>query len=407
MREARTARATTDYEATTGRIAGLPLRRHHILLTAWTVLWFFLVEPSGGFSWHYLRQGEQLLFSDQPDGGLSLYAHHPELQIGPVSLAAARLTAPFAPHTGELIAEAVSAGLGLVMLVVIGRTAALYYLGTGINHRRLQQRLLIAGLAFIPMWVEVSVRFAHLDDVLALFFTTLAAHALARGKPVQVAVFLALAVDSKPWAIAFAPLILALPRPAWLRTALWFCLLVAIAWLPFYLGNLDTMAAAKFTIPNQPASALRWFGVTDPSTPWWDRPTQFALGIGLGCVAVWRGRWPAVVLLGADARVLLDPSVYTYYTASILLGTLLWDAVGQKRLVPWWSWIALAALYGGTLFLPSDAARGFVRLAFVVVSAGYVLFWPTQRSRRRRSGPSGGVDDAPAGHRLPEPARTA
>ncbi|MFF2541285.1 hypothetical protein ACFVUY_01830 [Kitasatospora sp. NPDC058063] len=392
MRTARTARATTDYEAATGRIAGLPLRRHHVLLAAWTVLWFLLVEPSGGFSWHYLRQGEQLLFSDQPDGGLSLYARHPELQIGPVSLAAARLTAPFAPHTGELIAEAVSAGLGLVMLVVVGRTAALYYLGTGINHRRLQQRLLIAGLAFIPMWVEVSVRFAHLDDVLALFFTTLAAHALARGKPVQVAVLLALAVDSKPWAIAFAPLILALPRPAWLRTALWFCALVAIAWLPFYLGNLDTMAAAKFTIPNQPASALRWFGVTDPATPWWDRPTQFALGIGLGCVAVWRGRWPAVVLLGADARVLLDPSVYTYYTASILLGTLLWDAVGQKRLVPWWSWIALAALYGGTLFLPSDAARGFVRLAFVVVSAAYVLFWPAQRSRRPRSGAPGDGD---------------
>ncbi|MFJ8474985.1 hypothetical protein [Kitasatospora sp. NPDC094011] len=384
MRGLRTAQTTTDYESTTGRIAGLPLRRHHVLLTAWTVLWFFLVEPSGGFSWHYLRQGEQLLFSHQSDGGLSLYAHHPELQIGPVSLAAARLTAPFPPHIGQLIAEAVSAGLGLVMLVLVGRTAALYYLGTGTNHRRLQQRLLIAGLAFIPMWVEVSVRFAHLDDVLALFFTTLAAHALARGKPVQVAIFLALAVDSKPWALAFAPLILALPRPAWLRTVLWFCFLVAIAWLPFYLGNLDTMAAAKFTIPNQPASALRWFGVTDPSTPWWDRPTQFALGIGLGCIAVWRGRWPAVVLLGADARILLDPSVYTYYTASILLGTLLWDAVGQKRLVPWWSWIALGALYGGTLLLPSDAARGFVRLAFVVVSAAYVLLWPTQQTRRPR-----------------------
>jgi hypothetical protein len=390
VRVVRTAQTTTDYEATAGRIAGLPLRRHHVLLTAWTILWFFLVEPSGGFSWHYLRQGEQLLFSHQADGGLSLYAHHPELQIGPVSLAAARLTAPFSSHVGQLVAEAVSAGLGLVMLVLIGRTAALYYLGTGTNHRRLQQRLLIAGLAFIPMWVEVSVRFAHLDDVLALFFTTLAAHALARGKPTQVAIFLALAVDSKPWAIAFAPLILALPRPAWLRTVIWCGVLVAVAWLPFYLGNLDTLAAAKFTIPNQPASALRWFGVTDPSTPWWDRPTQFALGIGLGCVAVWRGRWPAVVLLGADARILLDPSVYTYYTASILLGTLLWDAVGQKRLVPWWSWIALAALYGGTLFLPSDSARGFVRLAFVVVSAGYVLFWPTQQTRRPRPPAQGG-----------------
>ncbi|MFF1791760.1 hypothetical protein ACFVX9_35560 [Kitasatospora sp. NPDC058243] len=385
MRGSRTARTATDYESATGRIAGLPLRRHHVLLVAWTVLWFFLVEPSGGFSWHYLRQGEQLLFSDHPDGGLALYAHHPELQIGPVSLAVARLTAPFSAHTGQLIAEAAMSGLGLVMLVLIGRTAALYYLGTGTNHRRLQQRLLIAGLAFIPMWVEVSVRFAHLDDVLALFFTTLAVHALARGKPTMVGVYLALAVDSKPWAIAFAPLILALPRPAWLRSALWFVGLVAIAWLPFYLGNLDTLAAAKFTIPNQPASALRWFGVTDPATPWWDRPTQFALGLGLGTIAVWRGRWPAVVLLGADARILLDPSVYTYYTASILLGTLLWDAVGQKRLVPWWSWIALAALYGGTLFIPSDAGRGFVRLAFVVVSAAYVLFWPTQQTRRPRT----------------------
>ncbi|WTG93761.1 hypothetical protein OH807_22040 [Kitasatospora sp. NBC_01560] len=372
----------------------MPLRRHHVLLVAWTVLWFLLVEPSGGFSWHYLRQGEELLFSDHVDGGLSLYAHHPELQIGPVSLAAARLFDPFPAHTGQVLAEAAMSGLGLVMLVLVGRTAAWYYLGTGTNHRRLQQRLLVAGLAFIPMWVEVSVRFAHLDDVLALFFTTLAAHALSRGKPVQVALWLAMAVDSKPWALAFAPLILALPRPAWLRTALWFAGLVAVAWLPFYLGNLDTVAAARFTIPNQPASALRWFGVTDPATPWWDRPTQFALGLGLGSIAVWRGRWPAVVLLGADARILLDPSVYTYYTASILLGTLLWDAVGQKRLVPWWSWIALAALYGGTLLIPSDSARGLVRLAFVVVSAGYVLLWPTRPARRPRAG--GG---APGGRR--------
>ncbi|MFF8769860.1 hypothetical protein [Kitasatospora sp. NPDC015120] len=364
----------------------MPVRRHHVLLLAWTVLWFLLVEPSGGFSWHYLRQGEELLFSDRPDGGLALYAHHPELQIGPVSLAVARLFSPFPPHTGELLAEAAMSGLGLAMLVLVGRTAARHYLGTGTNHRRLQQRLLIAGLAFIPMWVEVSVRFAHLDDVLALFFTTLAAHELSRGRATAVGVYLALAVDAKPWALAFAPLVLALPRARWPRTLLWFAALVAVAWLPFYLGDLDTMAAAKFTIPNQPASALRWFGVTDPATPWWDRPAQFALGLSLGCLAVWRGRWPAVVLLGADARILLDPSVYTYYSASILLGTLLWDTVGQRRLVPWWSWIALAALYGGTLFLPSDPARGFVRLAFVVLSAGYVLLWPTQRRRGRGGG---------------------
>ncbi|WP_370101151.1 hypothetical protein [Streptacidiphilus sp. MAP12-20] len=376
-----------DYSADTGRIARwLPVRRHHALLAGWTVLWFVLVARSGGVSWHYLRQGEQLLFGSGKGGGLSLYADHPELQIGPFSLAVARIFAPFPPATGQLLAEATMAALGLVMLILVGRTAAVHYLGTGTNHRRLQQRILVAGLAFIPMWIEVTVRFAHLDDALTLFCTTLAVHALARGRTWAVAVFLALAVDAKPWAVPFAVLLLALPVGRRRGPFLLFCALVAVAWLPFYLGNLDTMAAAKFAIPNQPASSLRWLGVNAPDTPFWDRPVQFALGAALGALAVLRGRWPAVVLLCVDARILLDPSVYTYYSASVLLGTLLWDAVGARRLVPWWSWIALLSLYGGTLVIPSDATRGLVRLAFVVVSALYVLFWPTpgKRVRNRR-----------------------
>ena len=373
----------SDYGKHAGRIASLPLRRHNAVLALWTAAWFLLVEHSGGVSWHYLQQGEQLLFGGAPGGGLALYAQHPELQIGPVSLAAARLFAPFPPHTGQLLAEGTMAALGLVMLILVGRTAAQHYLGTGTNHRRLQQRILIAGLAFIPMWVEVSVRFAHLDDVLALFFTTLAVHALSKGGTTAVAVYLALAVDSKPWALSFAALLLVLPQGRRLRSGALFCALVAVAWLPFYLGDLDSVAAAKFAIPNQPASSLRWLGVSNASTPPWDRPAQLSLGFVLGALAVLRGRWPAVVLLGADARILLDPSVYTYYTASVLLGTLIWDAVGQRRLVPWWSWIALLSLYGGTLLIPSDSARGLVRLGFVVVSTAYVLLWPTRRPRAR------------------------
>lgn len=41
-------------------------RMHLILLTAWTVLWFVLVEPHGGFSWHYLRTGGQLIYQAPP-----------------------------------------------------------------------------------------------------------------------------------------------------------------------------------------------------------------------------------------------------------------------------------------------------------------------------------------------------
>ncbi|GAA2431844.1 hypothetical protein ACFPFX_27930 [Streptomyces mauvecolor] len=368
-------------------------RMHLILLSAWTALWFAVVEPNGGFSWHYLRAGGQLIFqgpSGDGTGGLNLYAHHPELQMGPVSFLTAGLFNPFPERTGQFLAALLMSVLGLVIVVIAGRSAAWYFLGTGTNHQRLRQRVLIAGLAFIPMWIEVSVRFGHLDDVLALFFTALAVRSVTRDSAVGTGVWLALAMDSKPTAVTFAALLFALPRHQWLRAALWGAAVVAVAWAPFFLNNPHSVSAAGFAIPNQPASALRWLGVADAETPGWDRPAQAALGLLLGAIAVWRGRWAAVVLLGANARIVLDPSVYTYYTASVLLGTLLWDVIGQRRLVPWWSWLALLTLYGSVFVVPDDAARGLIRLAFVVVSTAYVLLWPQRdrtrdRRRRRRS----------------------
>ncbi|MFD0383941.1 hypothetical protein ACFQ2B_21410 [Streptomyces stramineus] len=223
-------------------------------------------------------------------GGLNLYAHHPELQMGPISFLVAGLFNPFSEHTGQFLAAAFMSALGLVIVVLAGRSAAISFLGTGTNHQRLR-RVLVAGLAFIPMWIEVSVRFGHLDDVLALFFTALAVWFLTRCNPAAVGACLALAMDSKPTALAFLPLILALPRDRWMRAVLWCAGLVAVAWLPFFLVDPQSFAAAKFTIPNNPASALRWLGADDPETPSWARPAQAALGLGLGAIAVWRGRW--------------------------------------------------------------------------------------------------------------------
>ncbi|MCB5906726.1 hypothetical protein [Streptomyces pinistramenti] len=373
---------------------------HLVLLTGWTVVWFAVVEPHGGFSWHYLRAGGELIYqgaAGDGTGGLNLYAHHPELQMGPVSFLAAGLFNPFPEATGQFLAAALMSLLGLVITVLAGRSAAWHFLGAGINHQRLRQRVLIAGLAFIPMWIEVAVRFGHLDDVLALFFTALAVRSLTRGNAAMTGVCLALAMDSKPTALAFVPLLLALPRQQWLRAGLWCAGLVAVAWLPFFVGDSQSFAAATFTIPNHPASALRWLGVGDPETPGWDRPAQAALGLVLGVLAVWRGRWAAVVLLGANARIVLDPSVYTYYTASVLLGTLLWDVIGQRWLVPWWSWLALLTLYGSVFLVHDDAARGLIRLGFVALSTLYVLLWPVrERGRRGRRRPPARTDEGPA-----------
>ncbi|MFF3144268.1 hypothetical protein ACFVRU_21730, partial [Streptomyces sp. NPDC057927] len=57
------------------------IRPHIVVLAAWTLLWFLLVQRHGGISWHYLRTGGQLLFGAVPGGGLAIYANHPELQI--------------------------------------------------------------------------------------------------------------------------------------------------------------------------------------------------------------------------------------------------------------------------------------------------------------------------------------
>ncbi len=115
------------------------------------------------------------------------------------------------------------------------------------------------------------------------------------------------------------------------------------------LADPHTLAAAgTFTIPNVPESALRALGVHSSATPSWDRIAQIALGCALGVIAVVRRRWVAVIALGIGARLVLDPSVYTYYTAGLAMGLLLWDLTGYVRPMPW---LCLMCLLGITLVI--------------------------------------------------------
>jgi len=330
------------------------------LLAAWAVAWFAGMAWHGGMSWHFFSQGARALADvDSPRGGLHLYAAAPVLQIGPVAF---------------LVAAALRAVLAAQ---VFGAAAGAYLLWQA---QRLGRRWSWwAVVLFVPAWMYLAVASAHLDDVLALAGGVAALAAARSGRPVLAGLLLGLAVDAKPWALGFAALLLVLPGPrAVLRGALTTAAAIAAAWLPFFLSDPRTVRALHFTIPNTPLSALRALGVTDPRTPPWDRPAQALLGIALGTLAVRRGRWPAVLLLGVAARIALEPGTNKYYAAGAVVGALVWDLAGSSSRFPWWTAGAVGALFASRWLPVPDAVHGWITLAYCVSCAAVLLPGPRQ-----------------------------
>lgn len=380
--------------------AGDPLRRRRYgLLAGWSLLWFLIFNRHGGYSWHYFVQGSTLLFDGagpgQPAGGLHVYANYPQLQIGPFTFAVAQVLRQFGGLGGRLFAELVMTALGLVVLFVVERIAVAVrpeLLSGGRSDSRLHRTMLIGGAAFLIGWTDLGAAYGHLDDVLALLCVALCVWAVVSDLPAIAGICLGLSVDAKPWALVFLPLILAVPKRIRRHAALWAAATIVIAWLPFVLADLHTLTATQFTIVNEPSSSLRALGVTAPSTPGWDRAAQIALGCLLGALAVYRRRWPAVILLGVGARIALDPGVYGYYTAGVLLGALLWDLLGLRRSAPIWTLVSGAALAVAPVLISDTALLGDLRLWLVLAFTLALLLAPSpgylipDRLGRRRAG---------------------
>jgi hypothetical protein len=211
-------------------------------------------------------------------------------------------------------------------------------------------------------------------------------HAVARYQTIPAALLLAASADAKPWALAFVPLLLVLSRDRWHRAVLVWLAAVAAAWLPFVLADPRTLHAGGFSIPNVASSSLRALGVTAASTPSWDRPVQLLLGAALGVVAVRRGRWlvvPAVVLA---VRMLLDPGAYPYYTAGLVLATVVLDVGWRRTRWPWVSMGVVLGLYAvramGPL-TPTNEVLGWLRVATILCVLAVAL-GPDWREHRVR-----------------------
>jgi hypothetical protein len=366
------------------RLAGYWRRYWYLLvLGCWTLAWSVHFSRHGGMAWHFFASGSALLFAGAPSpgappGGLHLYANYPQLQIGPLAFVIAEGLRQLGPHQGVFAAEAVLTLAGLYLVHTVMRIALVARPDLAGQPVALRLTLLAGGAVFLVGWAELATTFAHLDDAVALVLAVLAVRAALSGRPVLTGLCIGLATDSKPWALVFLPILFMLPVRAWGRAAASMLAAIAVAWLPFAVADHHTVAAMHYTIRNLPASALRALGVSDPRTPSWDRPAQVLIGWMLAAAAVWRGRWPAVILLGVGARIALDPADWGYYTAGVLLGALLWDVLGTRRPLPVWtvtSFVALTAVHAVT---NDSALLGQIRLGLVIALTLVILLTPAR-----------------------------
>ena len=392
---------------------------HWGLLSLWTVAWSIDTAGGGGIAWVFFRSGTAALFggpgSFRAPGGLHLYATNPGLQIGPLSFAVAEVLRHLGPDSGITVAEVLLTAAGLLLLAAIESLARTVRPELREHPLALRLTVLFGGAAFMIAWVDLAVGYLHLDDGLALILAVLALRAVVARRPVLAGLCVGLAADAKPWALVFAALLLLLPPRQMWRGALAAAAALAAAWLPFYLADPATMAAAHYTIRNLPTSALRALGVTSARTPSWDRPAQLLLGWALAAAAVGRRRWPAVILLGVGARIALDPGVHGYYTAGVLVGAMIWDTIGARRPWPLWSLLSILALSGVPVVTRDPQILGDARLAIVVAFTAVLLLGPASWVWQTGHGPwprtSGPVpsrsvtNDWPAGRAHPGTSR--
>jgi len=342
--------------------------------------WFAVHPWLLGASWHFLVLGARLLVGLAPGGGLHLYARHPDLQIGPLSFLVAVPFLALPADVGRVLAVAAMTVGGVGAVAVLARRS------TGDRSRR-WRRGVLAGAAAAPGWLELATRAGHLDDVLAILLGVAALTQRARHRSVPAGLLAAAAADAKPWALAFAPLLVDpdVPVRTQVRAAVGYGLLLAAAWLPFLLADHATVSAARFTIRDAPSSALRALGVTARRTPRWDRPAQVLLGSVAGLVATLRRRPGAVLLVAVAARILLDPSVFPYYTGGLLIAAAAFDLLETTWYAPVTTIAFVIAVYlphyalyqGVVLHHGGSAAAGGLRAAVCLLAIAVALLTPT------------------------------
>ena len=341
------------------------------------------LEPHGiGGDWHYYSDGARALFGgsygEAGRGGVHLFADHPELTTGPLSLIVARGLLVFGAN-GWFAAHVAIDALGLVAFFALERAAGL---AAPLRQRReLQVASLFGGLLVLRMWNELALT-GHIDDALALAGLALVSWAVVARKPYVAGFALAAAVTCKPWAIVAAPLLAALPARRLLALAI-TPVAVACSAAPFVLGDARTLTASGQYNPGIAAdSGLRLFHLATGDAPHWLRAAQLVACLGVASLAVLRRRPEAVLFLALATKVSLDSQTVAYYSTAALFGALAYDLIGRRSALPIWTLFAYLALHSSMDVVASPSLRTYIRLGVAVAPVFFLLTLPMRRRER-------------------------
>ena len=310
----------------------LPVVAAWTLVVGWSAWWAWGTWSVSGLSWHFFADGSQLLVDGS---GLNLYADHPELQTGPLSLALAALLLPLPAIVAQSVALVAMAAAGPLLLTALAPLVA---------PQRRRRRMLVAALLLTPAWTVLSVRWGHLDDVLAMTAAIAALRAVCADRPVLAGTALAAAVACKPWAIGFLPLLLVLPHQR-LRAMVTTAAGTLAAWGPFLAANSGTLRALHPPVGLTPASGLHALGVRGQTIPPWGRATQLVLAPMAALAASLTSRWEGVLLVAVAVRLSLDPQDNAYYIGSAVLAAAVFDLLRTCWTIPWTTLVTVIVLW--------------------------------------------------------------
>ena len=344
--------------------------------------------------WDALAKGAHLLVGEQPPlkydetgqpigvdtsaGGLSLYATHPQLQIGPLALAVTRL-AMQVPLPTSIAIRLVGLLLGVPILLLVVR----------LGRPRSTRTLALGGAIVAVVVADMAAHWGHIDDLLVVM-SLLGAATILRAPPrwvvhrewLALGVVLGLGVAAKPTALPALALVAALHHRR-SRAAFAAVAVIAAAWLPFVVAAPATLLAGAWRIIIRDDSVLDAVGMSGLA-PGWVRPAQLVLATSLALALARKDRVRAAVVAVVLGRLAFEPGWFSYHVGTLIIALVVWELAEASWPLPLGSAAALALMMEGVRLLPADVR--LLRLVGTIALLALLVTLAARTQPRARRG---------------------